>query len=96
MDARSSDHVVWDPVAGANDYGVELSQLSGIVDKGLVVATTNVLVSDLISGVNPPIVIGNTRRVRVRARDVLGGGDFSPYLTFNLVGLPAPLNLRIE
>ena len=99
MDVRVNQHFVWDAVEGAVDYRVELSKLDGTVEAQPVVTETSILVGDLIAGVTG-IALGDTRRVRVRARSLVGGtpvgGDYTDYLTFVLVGLSAPENLRVE
>lgn len=93
MDVRTNQNIVWDAVPGAVDYQAELSQLSGVVDRVLVVTATQVAVADLFAG----IALGQTRRVRVRARDGFGDGAWTSYLSpLVLVGLPAPANLRVE
>jgi len=94
--ARTSDYVVWDAVAGAVDYEIELVRTSGEVEKTIVQTATSILVLDLISESPTPVAFGDSRKVRVRARETLGAGDWSLFLTFTLVGLPAPGNLRVE
>lgn len=94
MNIQTNQSVAWDAVAGAIDYQVELSQLSGAVDRTVTTAETHVLASVLFEG----IALGvSNRRVRVRARDAFGDGAWSSFLSpLTLVGLPAPTNLRIE
>jgi len=95
MDVRSSSTFTWDAVAGAVDYQVELSQLSGVVDKVATVTSTSIIAGDLFTGVTG-LGVGSQRRVRVRARDVLNvPGDWSTFLTVTIVGLPAPTNLNV-
>lgn len=96
MDVRTSDFFDWDAVPGAANYDAEMSTLAGAVEKLLAVTAPSVNVGDLCSG-PPALALGQTRNVRVRARDASNRlGDWSAFLTFTLIGLPAPLNLRVR
>lgn len=93
MDIRTDQTIAWDAVDGADSYEVELSQLNGTVDASLTVVDTDITVAELFEG----LALGVTRRVRVRAVDEFGPGAWSAFLSpLTLVGLLAPLNLRIE
>jgi hypothetical protein len=86
--------IAWDAVPGAETYNAEVTDLGG-----------NVL--ELVAGVSSPIEIGDLVidnvslnqdfRVRVQAvESATGPGDWSDYLSLKLLGLPAPLNVRVE
>lgn len=95
MDLDFGDQFAWDAVVGAVDYKVELSTLAGVIEKEVVTTNLSVFVGELFAGLTG-ITYGSQHRARVRARDgVVGGGADSPYITFVLVGLPAPTNFHV-
>lgn len=95
MDVRTNDFFAWDPVVGRVTYDVELSRLNGDVDRTASTTASSIMVGDLCGGPTPMVAVGETRRVRVRAVDAFGPGEWCFPIAFNLVGLPAPENLRV-
>ena len=91
MDARTNQSIVWDAVPAAEDYEVECSYQGGGLVSSTVVTVPSIPVATAAAGQ----ALGATLRVRVRARDAWGAGDWTDYLNFTLVGLPAPGNLAI-
>lgn len=90
-DVRPNQIVAWDAVVGADSYDVVVSNLGGTILNAVSTTETQKLISELLAGQ----ALGLNFTIKVRAVDAFGPGVFSAPLSLTLVGLPAPLNVRI-
>ena len=92
MNISSSQSVLWDSVAGASSYTVELlNAAAGAVLAEFETPGTEIPATVLLADQS----FGNYN-VRVRAEEDAGPGAFSSLLPLTFVALSAPANLRVE
>jgi len=90
---HSGQKFVWDAVPGATGYDFQIlnAALGSVLASRPGLSVTEMTVEDACSG----LALGTTYNVEVRSKDAFGSGPWSAPLTFQIVGVPAPANLRI-
>ena len=90
---HSGQKFMWDAVAGAEVYDFDILDASGVT---VLAAFHDLIVLEkAVEEACAGLVAGTTYNARVRANDSFGNGAWSPNLTFQIVTLPAPANLRV-
>jgi len=83
----------WDAVPGATSYDFQIrNNASVVVADRPDLSVLEITVADACAG----LVLNTPYYARVRAKDSFGPGAWSTELSFTIVGVPAPGNLRTE